>query len=181
LTKRRGILIWLALIALASVQAGSTALRVDLTQEAGSQRLSISFFEAVPVSGALLLLQVSAALVAALSSLRVVRVLMGISIPLTILHLVSVLIEGQRQLANAAERIIADLTGVYGALEQQPLVSAISESWILLGYPISLGLLFSYLTLVTIRGLSSPGSSAVLSVTGKDSDPLEIWESQRES
>jgi len=180
MTKRRAISIWLLLIAVAALLGGAAALQVDLTEEAGLQRISVSMFDGVPVAAALLLLQGAGALVAALSSPTVIRLLTGFIAPLTLWHLILVLVDGEKQLTLAAEVSIAELTGVYGQLEQQGFVSSFYQSWTLIGYSVALAALIGFLTIVATRGIAVKDSDASPS-QGQQVDSQELWESQRDN
>ena len=112
MTRSRSIALWLLSLMLLAISAGQSWNSFELSDEVGGGIVEVSGFEAFPVIGALLALQVVAALLSFLVRPMLTRFISIAITPLMLWNLIDVLSNSASQVQLTFVRALAEQTGV---------------------------------------------------------------------
>lgn len=176
MNSRRITIAWMGSIVLLAIFAGVSWLNLELSPEAGAQKLEISGFQVFPIISALLLLQLAALLASVLTPAPVGRAISGLLIPIMLAHVFFVAVGLQSNLQEALEAQITEITGVAGVTSQADFVAFAGDTYSWIGYLFVIG--WNVAVLLT-KALSKAGSYQSNDSKAEIVDEQDLWETQK--
>lgn len=167
---------WLASILLLSVFAGMNWVQIQLTPDAGGQRIEVTGFTAFPIISALLLLQAASLLTSFFTPRAVGRWIAGLLAPVMFGHAVLIAIGLDAGIQDSVASSISEITGVAGSASQSQLVVSSSSTYLWVGYFLAIGLNVAFLSSRAILKKADTKKST------EDQAPEgfeDLWESQK--
>ena len=176
MTRNRLVGTWLVSIVILAVTAGQSWGIFEVSLEAGGASLEISGFEAFPVIGTLIGLQLIAILLSFITSPVVTRVVGAVVAGLVLFNVGDVLLNAWSMVNLSAQRDLADRTGIVQDIASSDFVIASSVSWWSSAY-----LIAGLLNIVVLVGITIGWKDLPSRAKSKpDRDlPEDLWGDQK--
>ena len=174
MTRTKVLLSWLFSTALVAITAAQSWQSFEVSENAGGGAIQITGFQAFPVIGTLISLQVVTILVSLLVKPIVARILAAATLPLMIWSLFEVVLTSELQVRETLVSVLADQTGVVQDLSTSEFLASSSVSVFTTLFIISAALnalVLAFLALIPIKHQMPKAAKS-------NQGPEYLWSSQ---
>lgn len=167
---------WTISVIAMSIAGSSIWQRIELAEEVGSSELELSGFIALPLIGALLLLQVASILVSALLPILATRVVSGLLALVSLVSASILVINLNDALTAASELLVAQTIGVAGDLGQ---LQYIQDSTVSFWPSMFVAFLFGNGAVLVLQALFLKPNKKSRVSKASDMAETDLWGSQK--